>query len=727
MNAENRGAQFCWWLLGALMLVGCGRGPYWPQKPYPPEGDVVSDVEVGPVKAEGADHDALLEGLSTARSPRFLGIWDGVAFEYEVFDDNVLARDLERVERYYRARGYYEAKVTAARVIRVDEHHVRVEIRVEEGEPVRLAAVPTITGTARFPLDQNGKPTLAAEVMKAVTLRQGDLFDEARFQEVQQAIGDTLADRGYAFVRVKSDAQVDIARHTATVRYDVEPGPHAVYGKITIQGLAQIPEGKVRQQLYLRQGKRYSRKDLKEAQDTLVALGVFSRVDVHEDLSHPESGEVPLEVSVTESALRTVRIGGGVSFDVLRFATRLRAGWEHRNFLGGMRRFAIDERPGITYYPLRIGLFVAPTRLLPENRLHLGFEQPSFIEGRTSGFLSADYNLYPLLYYLPKGIDPSTERIIGYHEFKTAAGVQRTFRRLHLTVRPSLNWQADFPFTYQGQVPDGLDQVHVVFPELVTALDFRDDPIQPHTGLLLTNTLQVAGLGGLGSVEDVRVEPEARAFLPMSKQVTLALRTTVGLLFPRNYGQSLSNPAPADPASPAFIRDQHRLLFRVFYSGGPNSNRGYPFRWVGPHGPLGFLVLPTQSCAFNPSDLANVPLSCLRPLGGLSLWEGSLEVRFPIWGALGGVAFFDASNVARRQAMLDFMSPHLSPGLGARYMTPVGPLRVDVGYRLVRTLVKDDPSTPDEDERAVALANEPDPGNIFGVPIAINVSLFEAF
>jgi outer membrane protein insertion porin family/translocation and assembly module TamA len=522
---------------------------------------------------------------------------------------------------------------------------------------------------------------------------------------------------------------VDIARHTATVRYDVVPGPPAVYGKITIQGLAQIPEDKVRKQLYLRQGKRYSRKDLKDAQDTLVALGVFSRVDIHEDLSHPESGEVPLEVSVTESALRTVRLGGGVSFDVLRFATRLRVGWEHRNFFGGMRRFAIDERPGITYYPLRIGRFVAPTRLLPENRLHLGFEQPSFIEGRTSGFLSADYNLYPLLYYLPKSIDPRQERIIGYHEFKTAAGVQRRFRRLHLTVRPSLNWQADFPFTYQGNVPPGLDQVHVVFPELVTALDFRDDPIEPHTGLLLTNTLQVAGLGGVGSVEDVRVEPEARAFLPMSKKVTLALRTTVGLLFPRNYGESLDPRAGLfalardDPTNAAVIRDQHRLLFRVFYSGGPNSNRGYPFRWVGPHGPLGFLVLSTQPCTPGTA----VPLSCLRPLGGLSLWEGSLEVRFPIWGPLGGVAFFDASNVTRRQAMLDFRSPHLSPGLGARYMTPVGPLRVDVGYRLVRTLVKDNPSTPDINERTNALADEPDPGRIFGAPIAINVSLFEAF
>jgi outer membrane protein assembly factor BamA len=540
MKEKTRGARVFGGLFGVggvALLAACGRGPYWPQKPYPPEGDVVRDVEVGPVKAQGVDQDALLEGLSTARSPRFLGIWDGVAFEYEVLDENVLGRDLERVERYYRARGYYEAKVTAARVVRTDAHHVRVEIRVVEGEPVRLGAVPTITGTAEFPLDENGKPTLAAEVMRAVTLRQGDLFDEDRFQQVEQAIGDALAERGYAFVRVKSVAEVDIAHHTATVRYDVVPGPHAVYGKITIHGLGKIPEDKVRQQLLLRQGKRYSRKDLKEAQDTLMGLGVFSRVDVHEDLTHPESGQVPLDVTVTESALRTIRIGGGANFDVLRFSTQLRFGWEHRNFLGGMRRFAVDERPGITYYPLRIGLFVAPSRLLPENRLHLGLEQPSFLEGRTSGFLSADYNVYPLLYYLPKGIDPQTERIIGYQEVKTAAGVQRSFRRIHLRVRPSLNWQADFPFTYQGHKPDGLDQVQVVFPELVTALDFRNDPIEPHSGLLLTNTLQVAGLGGIGSVGDIRIEPDARIFLPMSKRVTLALRTGVGLLFPKNYGQ----------------------------------------------------------------------------------------------------------------------------------------------------------------------------------------------
>ena len=67
--------------------------------------DVISDVEL-----EGAtdvDEDELLDGLATADSSRFLGIWDGVFFDYQVFDENVLARDLELVERYCRARGYY--------------------------------------------------------------------------------------------------------------------------------------------------------------------------------------------------------------------------------------------------------------------------------------------------------------------------------------------------------------------------------------------------------------------------------------------------------------------------------------------------------------------------------------------------------------------------------------------------------------------------------------------
>jgi len=119
-----------------------------PPEGLPPNAPVISDVDLeGPTGRPGS----IVDGLATARSPRLLGIWDGVVFDYEVFEETILERDLERLRRYYRARGYYDARVLAARVITVDEHHVRVEIRVNEGEPVRVGGPCTLPAWSDCP------------------------------------------------------------------------------------------------------------------------------------------------------------------------------------------------------------------------------------------------------------------------------------------------------------------------------------------------------------------------------------------------------------------------------------------------------------------------------------------------------------------------------------------------------------------------------------------------
>ncbi len=716
----------CWLLLAALALlsVGCRHSV--------PEGAlVIRSVDVEGTR--GVDPGPLLAGMATAPSRRFLGVWDGVAFEYEIYDENLLARDLERVERYLRARGYYEGKVRAARVIRLEDgRRVRVEIEVVQGVPVLVRRV-EVAGLDALPWSV-GKTSFAAEVLRhvgfrdctlgpdGVTCLSGDLFDEAVFEGSKEKIADTLANHGFAFVRVEATADVDITHHAADVRFVVTPGPMAVYGAITIEGLDQIPARKIRAQLAIEAGEPYSRRELRAAEDQLAALGRFSVVEVREDLGHPEQASVPVTIRLKEAHLHGVRAGVGARFDVLRLSTHVLGGWDSQNFLGGMRSLRVEDRFGLIYFPLRVGLLEGPVQVLPENSFSATLRQPSFIEGRTEGFVRAEINAYPVLYRLPDGVDPSDERIIGFLEFRGSTGVQRPFFGQKLSVATSYNLSENIPLAYRRQGPDpaGLDRVRVGYPELRMALDLRDDPIAPTFGLFFINTLQVAGAFGDGDVRDVKIQPDARVFLPVARKVTLAVRGSVGWLFPQDYGKTL-DPAAAstlDPASAEAVRDQAKLLFRVFYSGGPNSNRGYPFRGVGPHGPLGFLKPTTVPCSFDPPPDAPNPDVCNRPLGGLTLWESSLEVRFPIWGAIGAVVFVDASDLTRREGYLRATSPHLSPGVGVRYTTPVGPLRIDVGYRALRTVA---------DDAEVALAGEPDPDRILGLPVAVHLSLGEAF
>jgi outer membrane protein assembly factor BamA len=694
--------------LGLLLCAACGQKSTRP---------LVSAIDLRETDdARAVDDDAVLDGLATT----------------DEYDPSLLSRDLERIERYYRARGYYEAKVSAARVLQLDGRHVKLELRVEPGVPVTVRSV-DIPGVANLPA------RVTKEVLRARALKVGDIFDEARFDEMKAAILQAQQDGGFPFAKVDAKANIDLVEHRAAVKLSLDPGPAASYGAVSIEGLKAIPEGPVRDTLSIREGQPYSRADLAAAQRALLNLGVFSTVEIREDLTQPDTKRVPIAVVVHETELRTVRLSGGADFDVLRLNLHLGAGWEHLNFLGGTRHLSITATPGMNLYPTRFDgtKLMAPTRVLLENSLQLKFKQPSFIESRTAGTIDASYNIMPVLYPLPANVDPSDERILGYQTVSTAVGLVRQFFLSSsktwpatATVATSYNWQANFPFTYQLDVPAGLTQVRVAFPALVTTLDLRDDPILTHKGAYLTNTLQVANRAFGGSVSDLKIQPEVRGYFPITKKsVTLATRLTMGFLIPTDYGNTLKTgtaegaASSLNPEDPAVVSDQQKLLLRAFYSGGPNSNRGYPLRGVGPHGPVGFLVPTGVNCSLNGQSIADLEPTCIRPLGGFTLWEASLELRFPLTGDLGAVAFADASDVSRDVGHVRFNMPHLTVGPGIRYLTPVGPLRLDVGYRVPGMQAVGQKQLSIEDGGG-------DIGTLFGIewlPVAVNISLGEAF
>ena len=238
------------------------------------------------------------------------------------------------------------------------------------------------------------------------------------------------------------------------------------------------------------------------------------------------------------------------------------------------------------------------------------------------------------------------------------------------------------------------------YVELKTELDLRDDPFRPHKGIFIGNDLQFAGVPVTPNFRsgaplfpiDLRMQPEVRGYIPINipvRRTTLAMKFTTGFLFPADYGGSFqSGQEPLDPD------DAQLVFFRGFFSGGPNSNRGYPFRGVGSRGPIPYFIpgiSPTQSPAAT-SAYCNVAdpllraqrqdlLGCNFPTGGLTLWEASLELRVPLAfkGNLSGVLFLDASDVSRYRFDVRLLYPHLSIGAGVHYNTEVGPIRLDFG------------------------------------------------
>ena len=133
---------------------------------------------------------------------------------------------------------------------------------------------------------------------------------------------------------------------------------------------------------------------------------------------------------------------------------------------------------------------------------------------------------------------------------------------------------------------------------------------------------------------------EGRTYLPV-RDCVLALRLRLGTLEP--FGGSEQTDVP---------------LVSRFYSGGSTSVRGFAFQKLGPLDEDG------------------------DPLGGLSLAEGSAELRFPIWRRLSGVVFVDAGRVALDSSNIGGGDFYYSTGAGLRVRTPLGPLRLDYGFLL---------------------------------------------
>ena len=162
------------------------------------------------------------------------------------------------------------------------------------------------------------------------------------------------------------------------------------------------------------------------------------------------------------------------------------------------------------------------------------------------------------------------------------------------------------------------------------------DLLDPHDGSVLSFQAEQAGGPWQGDFSFWRATAEAKRYWPVLGRRVLAARLRLGIA--DAFGDSGDVP-----------------LFRRYYAGGINSTRGYD-RWM-----LG-------------------PLSTRDdPVGGRTLLEGSVEFRTPLWGNLGGVVFADVGEVRRQALTLSASDLQFGAGVGVRYKTIVGPLRLDIG------------------------------------------------
>lgn len=587
-------------------------------------------------------------GTPPFRSSRLrLSLWSWPWSEWPAFDPGNFERDLKRVERWYRARGYYDARVVhrsanrkgaigaeTAQLCKGDDCELRLRITVDEGEPTRVTAV-NLSGASGLP-----RP-LRERLRDALRTETGGIFDEHTYDRDRTKLETLLEDAGYAYAIVTGKVKLDPAQRAADVTFEVNPGPLCFFGEVTVQTSAKgawgVPKSTVVAASGLKRGMRFSRQLIQEAQRAVYALGAFVAVEVDPQLPEGKrSRHIDVVIRVETGRLFRFGVGAGIqagTFEFLDGDTDPVPQWdlhllgmvEHRNFFGGLRRLRIEERPRLIFQNQNPLSNIDDPRL--GNEVRLEFRQPAFFEPRTTLVVGARWDL-----------GPNPFKGFFRHDISAQVGPERSFFDGRLFVALRLRENILVPLERGPDVPS---DYQVMFLEQFVRLDLRDQPRYPTAGGYFSASVHQAGYVLPSSWNYVRVTPEVRGYAPLPLGFVVAARVAAGALFVTRASDSL------DADSARFGPERFRLR-----GGGASSNRGYL-----------------------PGDLGD------SVEGGIRRWEAAVELRVPFTQSFGAVLFSDAADVhAGDTFRLD--RPHLSVGAGLRYRTIVGPLRFDVGYQV---------------------------------------------
>ncbi len=679
------------WLLTALLGAGCAH--------IPPDRYGVESISV-----EGADEmdaTALLTCLATQERARVtleLGtsvaptcgeppfdarrvrvrMWAWPWSDWPLYDSVVLERDVERILRWYRARGYLDARVVETRVEpetarrsdivpdepaceRRDDDEgctARVVIVVDEGEPVRVEAI-GLAGVASL------SPALRRRLRNAITLSEGDRFDEALYESSKTALRTALHEAGRLRAAVSGRVQIVREAHLARVDFSLVPGPPTRVGEVTVEGVGGSEARSVLAAAGLVSGEPLDLDALQDARHAVFAMGAFSAVEIEPDVTDGDAG-APVDIVLRVRLARRTRMrfgggievgtsttdGTGVAISSDRWNLHLLGRWENRNFLGGLRRFTIEERPRLIFLSEFPRVQDAEASRPPQfgNLVRVRFDQPGFLEPRTMLRVRAEWDYGP---------DP-LEDALTRHSFLTALELERVFlaRRLRLRLGPHVQTYVLPKGDGSTSADDRSQNWHVLYFQYLATWDERDAPVRTRRGYYIGMTFQHAGYRRASRWSYLRFAPDVRGYVPLGGGLVLAGRARFGFTaIQRNFdidGNGVDDDCAIPEGGTRFDVNLLCLGPQVhrFVGGGPTSNRGFLAQALGD-----------------------------GPGGGRSFWESTLELRASITRDLWMALFTDVGDVTRAERMR-LNRPQMSAGFGIRYYTILGPIRFEVGWRV---------------------------------------------
>jgi translocation and assembly module TamA len=555
-------------------------------------------------------------------------------------------------------------------------HRVSVEFLIEEGAPLELRSMglaDSLRHTAAGVADSL-RELLEPEWAKLLKSELGTRFREAVLDAQRARLVHALQDRGYLFARLEPVAAIDSLAHRVDLLWVVSSGERVRVGRIEVTGLTSVPERTVTREIPLASGDWASRKQLDDGRANVQSVPLFRRADLSVTNEAGADSAPPLRVKVEESRPRLTNLEAGYVTDGAGVSGQVR--WTHPNFTGGARSLdaiaLVQTGWGTTSD--------VPDKLI---RVSLPVSQPYV------GAPAMTLSIGPAFEYRDGRIDRSTSRSLLATLVRRFNPLQSAALRYDFTYREL--YELRFANATEGEVTNVtliaigtqglLDSLTA--PTRTSQLIFftnvgtLDDLSKPRHGFVLKPNLSVTVPAAWGNVEFARADLQATVFAPVPGRLNaLMFRGTLGGLWP--FGESV--PPPGASPTVSWLRLEDQLLT----AGGANDVRGYESRLLGPKFPdVQLEVNDGDSVVTSPRYVA---------IGGLRRFTATAELRLApprapenvfvhLFGDAGRVWTTDERYVLPI-GRTDDNRVFYTTGGGLGYYTPVGAIRLDLGYKL---------------------------------------------
>jgi outer membrane protein insertion porin family/translocation and assembly module TamA len=660
-----------------------------------------TDPEIGWLRFGGNvsfDGDELGNAIVTTPSS-----WARRAFRFigtrRCLDADEFARDRVRLEIFYRKHGYRQATVdTLVRALRPGV--VGVAFTIHEGLPVVIDSL-TVDGYNRVRDARSDTSHLPIRPrLPGHRVARNNIFDQYVIDATRDLLVRRLQASGYPFAQVLINSDVNTAKRSAWVGFSAVPGQYARIRSVNIESRSArgakgaIPDAVARHLSGLQPGAAYSVTDLQRAQRNLFETGGYRRVtyDISPDsLPHgiPDTALVDVTLRMQEDYMHNARVGAGWgTLDCFR----VQGQYTDRNFLNGARDFELSARVskigiGVPFTGLKDS-FCAPARndIYADSlnyNVSATLRQAELFGARLYPQLSiyserrSEYDAY--VRSTPIGATASLTRNLGW---LVTVAPQYTLQYGRTSASPALLC-ALFNLCQESDALRVQREGVLSQLGLTVTRDGRDDPVLPHHGTFVSASVTHSGpeLGSLTEFQFSKITGEARWYSEIGHTgAIIGARILAGRIF----GTS----ATANGIS--FVPLDERL-----YAGGPTTVRGFPQNQLGPAVYLTQFIDSTCTVA-GTGHCANPRYSHINggrpvfivPTGGNTSVVGNVELRLrsPVLPQyVGWTLFVDAGRVSpppTGQAQLDqsFRQLFWTPGIGVQAFTPIGPVRLDVGY-----------------------------------------------